>query len=245
MSSVSSSKSSTFISTDTDFDDGIEDEFSDENEEDSDESDYSLEISSDDENANDEFDDLSNENNEPLGDNDEEDLKSEVEALKAQLKGNDTEEFNDETEDEFGDETDDFDEEEFDDESDEFDDEESYDEELDECGDLDMLSESKQRKMDRIVESVVRRMLKEDELHVFGKHPGYRKKPMELPTTGEDQNQWGRDWNDDSVHSEEPFGKQIGDGDPFKEMVNAVTKDVMYQLKKGVPIEGMNKKKVN
>ena len=66
---------------------------------------------------------------------------------------------------------------------------------------------------------------------------------QELPTTGEDQNQWGRDWNDDSVHSEEPFGSKIGDGDPFTQLVNAVTKDVMYQLKKGIPIEGENKKK--
>ena len=104
------------------------------------------------------------------------------------------------------------------------------------------MMESKQQKMDRIVESVVKRILKEDELHVFGKHPGYRKKPMELPTTGEDQNQWGRDWNDDSVHSEEPFGSKIGNGDPFTELVNTVTKDVMYQLKKGIPIEGDKKK---
>lgn len=107
------------------------------------------------------------------------------------------------------------------------------------------VNEAKKAKMDSIVESVVKSILKEDELHVFGKHPGYRKKPMELPTTGEDQNQWGRDWNDESVHSEEPFGKQIGDGDPFTQLVNAVTKDVMYQLKKSIPIEGANKKKVD
>ena len=107
------------------------------------------------------------------------------------------------------------------------------------------MMEEKKKKKKRIVESVVKSILKEDELHVFGKHPGYRKKPMELPTTGEDQNQWGRDWNDESVHSEEPFGKQIGNGDPFTQLVNAVTKDVMYQLKKGIPIEGANKKKVD
>ena len=85
--------------------------------------------------------------------------------------------------------------------------------------------------------------INEDELHVFGKHPGYRKKPMELPTTGEDKNQWGEDWNDESVHSEEPFGSKIGNGDPFNNLVNAITKDVMYQLKAGIPIEGENKKK--
>ena len=80
-------------------------------------------------------------------------------------------------------------------------------------------------------------MLKEDELHDFGKHPGYRKKPMTLPPTGQDKNQWGEDWNDESVHSEEPFGKQIGNGDPFNDMVDNITRDVLYQMKHGVPID--------
>lgn len=103
--------------------------------------------------------------------------------------------------------------------------------------------ESKKAKLDRIVESVVRSMLNEDELHVFGDHPGYRKEPMNLPPTGEDKNEHGEDINDDSVHNEEPFGKQIGNGKPFNDMVDAITKDVMYQLKHGVPID--NKKKVD
>jgi len=122
------------------------------------------------------------------------------------------------------------------------------DDDLDECGDGSMMEptpmmEAKQKIMNSIVESVVSKILAEDELHVFGKHPGYRKKPMELPTTGEDKNQWGEDWNDESVHSEEPFGSKIGDGDPFNQLVDAVTKDIMYQLKAGIPIEGENKKK--
>ncbi len=125
------------------------------------------------------------------------------------------------------------------------------DDDLDECGDLggampqpqEPMMEAKKAFMNRIVESVVNDILKEDELHVFGKHPGYRKKPMELPTTGEDKNQWGEDWNDESVHSEEPFGSKIGDGTPFNQLVDAITKDVMYQLKAGIPIEGENKKK--
>ena len=158
--------------------------------------------------------------------------------------GDEGDEFGDEG-DEFGDEGDEFGDEgdEFGDEGDEFDDEEQ--------------NELNEAKLNRIVDSVIKKVMNEgrskrnrsrmneDELHVFGKHPGYRKKPMELPTTGSDKNQWGRDWNDDSVHNEEPFGKQIGNGDPFTQLVNAVTKDVMYQLKKGIPIEGMNKKKVD
>lgn len=114
------------------------------------------------------------------------------------------------------------------------------DEEFDECGD-GMFECTKEGLMESIVRDVTDSILNEDELHDFGKHAGYRKKPFELPETGQDRNQWGRDWNDESVHSEEPFGKQIGDSAPFDQLVNAVTKEVMYQLKKGVPLD--NKKK--
>lgn len=223
------------ISTETDFDDGLEDEFSDEEE--------TIE-------PDDEFDNQE----EPSDEEDDEDsdlrseiesLKAEIESLKAQLNLDDEEPVDDNDFDENETEVDiDFDNNDFNDDS--VDDEIEYDEEeIDECGFNEKLMESKQNKMDTIIESVVKRILKEDELHVFGKHPGYRKKPMELPTTGEDKNQWGEDWNDESVYSEEPFGSKIGNGDPFKELVNSVTKDVMYQLKKGIPIEGENKKKEN
>ena len=109
---------------------------------------------------------------------------------------------------------------------DDFADEDGFDGE-----DEESLMESKRRMMDSIVESVVSSLLKEDELHAFGKHPGYQKKPMELPSTGEDKNQWGEDWNDESVHSEEPFGTKIGDSSPFVDkLVDAVSKDVMKKL---------------
>jgi hypothetical protein len=99
------------------------------------------------------------------------------------------------------------------------------------------LREAKTAKMNSIVESVVNDILNEDELHVFGDHPGYRKKPMTLPQTGEDKNQWGRDWNDESVHSEEPFGKGKGDSTPFDQLVAQITDSVMKQINE-------NKKKV-
>ena len=76
-----------------------------------------------------------------------------------------------------------------------------------------------------------RKTMKEDKLNDFGKHPGYRKKPMNLPPTGEDKNQWGRDWNDESVYSEEPFGSKIGSSAPF-DIVQHVTDSIMEQLKK-------------
>lgn len=96
------------------------------------------------------------------------------------------------------------------------------------------LNEGRKRSiMNSIVESVTNKILKENELNVFGKHPGYRKKPMELPTTGEDKTQWGEDWNDESVYSEEPFGSKIGDGDPFNQLVNSVTRKVVEKLSEG------------
>lgn len=95
------------------------------------------------------------------------------------------------------------------------------------------LFEDKKNIMNKIVESVTAKILKENELNVFGKHPGYRKKPMELPTTGEDKTQWGKDWNDESVYSEEPFGSKIGDGNPFNQLVDSVTKKVVEKLLEG------------
>lgn len=92
----------------------------------------------------------------------------------------------------------------------------------------------------RIINNVVSSYLREEKLNVFGKHPGYQKKPMELPTTGQDKNQWGEDWNDESVYSEQPFGTKIGSSAPFENMVDAVTKQVMSQLSG----EAFNKKKV-
>lgn len=76
-----------------------------------------------------------------------------------------------------------------------------------------------------------RKTMKEDKLNDFGKHPGYRKKPMNLPPTGEDKNKWGKDWNDESVYSEEPFGSKIGSSAPF-DIVQHVTDSIMEQIKK-------------
>ena len=125
------------------------------------------------------------------------------------------------------------------DEEDDFDDEGyddggHYDKRFDKRNPMD---EAKSAKMNSIVESVVNDILNEDELHVFGDHPGYRKKPMTLPQTGEDKFQVNRDWNDESVHSEEPFGKGKGDSTPFDQLVAQITDSVMKQINE-------NKKKV-
>lgn len=110
------------------------------------------------------------------------------------------------------------------------DDEDEEDDEEDMDWKLSSISEAKAAKMNSIVESVVNDILNEDELHVFGDHPGYRKKPMTLPQTGEDKFQVNRDWNDESVHSEEPFGKGKGDSTPFDILVAQITDSVMKQI---------------
>lgn len=122
---------------------------------------------------------------------------------------------------------------------DEFDDGEEYDDEYDdEYEDEDYfpdeLDENKKAFMNHIVESVTRSIVKEErtELHDFGKHPGYRKKPMTLPPTGSDEYKGNKDWNDDSVHNEKPFGSSIGDGKPYSELVKVITDSVISELKK-------------
>lgn len=249
-------------SEDTDFDAGLDDEFSDE-----DFSDEEDEFGDEDFGENE--DEFGGEEDEDLR-SEIEDLKAQIEALKAQINGENEEdasdfgdEFADGEDGEFGSD-DEFGGDEMGGSgemggNDEFgDDEMGGDNEFgpdyefggengedfsteDETGEEPERLQENRRRLNKIVESVVKKVIKEEELHVFGKHPGYRKKPMELPTTGEDKNQWGEDWNDESVHSEEPFGSKIGNGDPFNELVNAITKDVMYQLKAGIPIEGKKK----
>ena len=80
-----------------------------------------------------------------------------------------------------------------------------------------------------------RRSLREDTtvLHDFGNHPGYRKKPMTTPANTEVSLNGSRDWNDDSTKGEEPFGKKIGSGDPYDEIVDAVLRKVLGALNQG------------
>jgi len=105
--------------------------------------------------------------------------------------------------------------------------------------DAEPLDEAKLAVLNRLARKVAANiLLKEETLHDFGNHPGYRKKPVELPETGEDQNEHGKDWNDDSVHSEEPFGQSKGDSKPYSNTLERdalamkITDKVMESLKK-------------
>ena len=88
--------------------------------------------------------------------------------------------------------------------------------------------------MDDMFDSVKPRKLHENgtKLNVFGKHPGYRKTVMSLPKTGSDKEGNVRDWNDDSVYSEEPFGNKIGTSAPYEDTINKAVDSIMESLKK-------------
>ena len=198
-------------------------------------------------------DDMETEDNDILAQIEE--LQSQIDALRAQIEGGEAPEDIDaegdmdfDVEDDFGANDSEFDDDEetldaeldaeddaeFDSEDDfgaegDFDAEDDFDTEDD-----DALMEAKRNKMNSIIESVVNSILNEDEIHAWGKHPGYQKKPMELPSTGEDKNQWGEDWNDESVYSEQPFGTKIGDGTPFEKMVDAITNSVVTKISESI-----------
>ena len=81
-----------------------------------------------------------------------------------------------------------------------------------------------------------RRMLNEDRLDYFGKHPAWQKRVMSLPSTRYNEFPGYYDMNDESVYSEQPYGEQIGDGAPFlvdpDELENAIAESIIRNLKK-------------
>ena len=72
--------------------------------------------------------------------------------------------------------------------------------------------------------------LYEGELHDFGKHPAYRKAPFSLPANKEVAPNGARDWNDDSVEGELPYGKKIGSSAPYEKAVQVITDSIMESL---------------
>ena len=84
--------------------------------------------------------------------------------------------------------------------------------------------ESKKRKGNKISEGTV--------LNDFGKHPAYQKKVMTTPPNVEVTKDGYKDWNDDSVKGDKPFGLKIGSSAPFDEIVKIITDSVMSKLEK-------------
>lgn len=86
--------------------------------------------------------------------------------------------------------------------------------------------------------AAAKRVMAEDKLDYFGKHPAYQKSPMELPSNKHNEYPGNYDMNDDSVQSEEPYGKEIGDSAPFEidpqAIENAITESIKNILKKKI-----------
>ena len=112
-------------------------------------------------------------------------------------------------------------------------------------GDDDLYDEKAKEDEDEIQEEAIvyesrsyRKMMNEDKLDYFGKHPAYRKKPMELPTAKHQEMTDYYDINDESVYSEAPFGEKIGSGAPFEVEVesieNAIAESIKRILKKKI-----------
>lgn len=79
------------------------------------------------------------------------------------------------------------------------------------------------------------RRVNEDRLNDFGAHPAYRKHPMTTPPNKEVAINGAREWDDESVQGEEPYGEKIGSSAPFDEIVDAMTESIyraLYSSKK-------------
>lgn len=81
-------------------------------------------------------------------------------------------------------------------------------------------------------------MLKEDDLHYFGKHPAYQKEPMELNSSEHQEKEGYYDMNDETAKNTEEYGKEIGDGAPFEiepnQIANAIAESIKQILKKKI-----------
>ena len=71
----------------------------------------------------------------------------------------------------------------------------------------------------------------EERLDVFGKHPAYQKQPMTTPPNTE-PSKFGREWDDDSVKNDKPYGSEIlHGGDPYTErVIDMLTDSVVDKL---------------
>jgi hypothetical protein len=74
--------------------------------------------------------------------------------------------------------------------------------------------------------------LNEDRLDYFGKHPAYRKKPMQLPTSSRQEKEGYYDVNDESAKGEQPFGQKIGSSAPFEIDPEALENAIAESIKR-------------
>lgn len=96
------------------------------------------------------------------------------------------------------------------------------------------LTEDKKSKKPEL-NSVIDKLVKEEitKLNVWGKHPGYRKQPFQVPSSSKIK-RFGEEWDDESVKTEKPYGEKIGNGAPFEKIVNMLTDQVLSQIKENI-----------
>lgn len=75
-----------------------------------------------------------------------------------------------------------------------------------------------------------------NKLNDFGKHPAYQKKVMSLPPKDMQEFPDYYDMNDESTHSDAPYGSKIGSGKPFdvdpEELTNAIAESIKRYMGK-------------
>jgi hypothetical protein len=100
-------------------------------------------------------------------------------------------------------------------------------------GVVEKLMEGKKTKKPTL-EEMVMKVVKEN-LDAWGKHPKYGEQPMTTPPDTEVlKGTADKDWNDDSAKGSEQYGKKIGNGKPFDEVVKMLTDSVVQMLREGV-----------
>lgn len=135
-------------------------------------------------------------------------FKSEIDRLRDAIDSLEEEENDDEEEENFEDEF----------EGEENEEEEDDDDDNDVMPD-ESVQESRNRGMIKIIaESIVNKVIAESETaQEFGKHPGYRKKPIQISNPGA---------------PDIPFGQGKKTADPFNQLVDLITDNVVKTLKK-------------
>ena len=113
----------------------------------------------------------------------------------------------------------------------------------------DKLDESTRKNLSGIIDGVVNRMMESrkakkmtlsekiekmvrENLDAWGDHPRYGEEPMTTPADTEVlRGTADKDWNDDSAKGSERYGKKIGNGKPFDEVVKMLTDSVIDMIK--------------
>lgn len=93
------------------------------------------------------------------------------------------------------------------------------------------VSQKRAQDKNRIPNTYPVNKVNEDKLDVFGKHPAYQKQPMTTPPNTE-PSKFGKEWDDNSVKGEKPYGSEIlHGGDPYTErVIDMLTDSVVDRL---------------